>query len=73
MDSRKGGREEGPGCQPPEVAQLLNEYTTDGKVAVLPLPILALLGVISQLTLPSCDRYINPWLKRLPCPFLSQT
>lgn len=23
------GREEGLGCQPPEVAQILNEYTTD--------------------------------------------
>lgn len=23
------GREEGPGCQPPEVAQIPNEYTTD--------------------------------------------
>lgn len=49
-----------------------NEYTTDWKVARLPLLILALLGVISQLTFPSCDRYINPWLKRLLCPFLSQ-
>lgn len=78
-ESRESGLQEGREKREKESVMLAIWNTTNSqwmhhwlkKVAVLPSPILALLGVISQLTLPSHDRYINPWPKRLPCSFLS--